>query len=284
MGLFATHSFSRGDLILIEKPLYIVHGETHRDIIDATENLTEEQCSQILELHNSQPNLPPCPIIGIHSTNAFITDSDSGIVTSVLCLRASRINHSCNPNARYSWHAESGTFRVFALRAIAAGEEIFHSYNRKVSSATRAQRQGHFSNFGDFSFGCSCAACSLPKREQRQSDRRREEIGRLLGSLPKLAESQYIEACARGVRLLHEEGLDREAEVFTVNAAIICAYHGDWESVKYWALETYKIRVDEFGGDCYEWTTTPEMKTLLCNPQEYKGAGKVERLVLTTRL
>jgi len=63
-------------------------------------------------------------------TNGTLTDKfalnslSTGTGRSVLCLRLSRVNHSCNPNAT---HFSDETFNVkilFSERNISAGEEI----------------------------------------------------------------------------------------------------------------------------------------------------------------
>ena len=60
-------------------------------------------------------------------------------------------------------------------------------------------------------------------RARRDSGRRKKEIGWFFGSLATFPESQH----ARGVRLLHEEGLCTETVLLTVDAATGFAYYGD---------------------------------------------------------
>ncbi|EKM50558.1 uncharacterized protein PHACADRAFT_213473 [Phanerochaete carnosa HHB-10118-sp] len=279
IGIFATRPFCCGDLIVVEKPLYTVKNRTHKNIMEEIENLNDDEHFQMMQLHNNSPESFPTPFIGIHHTNTFGIDKGS----SVLCLRISRFNHSCSLNTRFAWHAKTNTARVFALRPIAVGEEIFHWY-RKPYKSTRTQRQELLS---DFKFVCTCSACTLPEDQQAASDSRRKEIGRLWEvsfDIPLSQAVWRVQTDTRVVHLLCSEGIADETDLFTVNAAIMCAYHGDWESAKYWALDTYKAHVHQFGADCHERTTTELMWQLLCNPRGLEGAGKGKRKIISTRL
>jgi len=62
------------------------------------------------------------------STNAFDIFYDDPESPGGLFLRASRINHSCVPNADHSYDDKSGCKSVFANRDIHAGDEITISY------------------------------------------------------------------------------------------------------------------------------------------------------------
>lgn len=279
LGMFATRSFVRGDLILAEKPLYTALGTQPRDIVAAVDELPDDAYAQLMQLHDSQDAQGTKDIIGVHATNALAISKS----TSILCLRLSRANHSCAPNAGFAWHAESGTARLYALCAIAPGAELFHTYVR-TAGATREERAARLALLG---FVCACPVCTLPEPAARESDRRRREIGRLWRTstdIPLARAAERVEASARGVRLLREEGLHSDADGFTVDAAIMSVYHSDWASAKYWALETYKARVEQFGGDCGERTTTVTMKKLLCNPRGMDVAGKGKKKKLLTRL
>ena len=284
-GAFASRPFTRGDLILVETPLYSVHEDPNPDeVLRAVERLTHTERSSVAQLKNAYAEDPlyPDPFVGVHSTNAFAAGEDQ----SVLCLRASRFNHSCSPNARHSWHAPSKTFRIYALRPIAAGDEILVCYisGRNVYGSTRAQRQARLKH--KLAFTCACTVCALPEPERAASDRRREEVAGLWETVPYFMPHQIVdrlETIALGVRLMREEGYCADADDFTNDAAAICGYHSDWVAVRYWALETYATRVAEFGGDSLH-VTKAEMQTLLFRPQEYQMAGMGKRMVLDVRL
>ena len=46
-----------------------------------------------------------------------------------VCLKMSRFNHSCQPNAQYFWNEDTNTRDVRALRDINQGEEITFTYS-----------------------------------------------------------------------------------------------------------------------------------------------------------
>ncbi|GJE99287.1 SET domain-containing protein [Phanerochaete sordida] len=279
MGVFATRPFSRGDLVMIESPLYTAHGSGVEDLATAIDELSEEDFERMMQLYNCQDDDSHSPAFGIHFTNALGIDSD----TSVLCLQISRINHSCDPNLSFAWHAESNTARMFALRPIAAGEELFHSYRRLITF-TRAERHERLAPFG---FVCACRTCALPYLERVVSDKRRMELSmswKVDQRVPVSQPARHVEANAQLVRLLRTEGLASGSDTFTADSAVVCLHHGDWDSARYWTLETYRTRVEEFGADCYERTIHDFMRKLLCNPRGLPEAGKGKKLVFKTRL
>ena len=77
-----------------------------------------------------------------------------------VCLKMSRFNHSCRPNAQYFWNVDTNTRDVRALRKIKQGEEITLSYN---STLSREERRTYLKD--QFNFDCSCEACDLTEEE-----------------------------------------------------------------------------------------------------------------------
>jgi hypothetical protein len=249
-GAFAIQEFHRGDLILTDQPLFIVdNGREMINVISAFQSLSSNEKKEFFSLKNAHSGSQHFdnPIIGTFQTNAFaISDTASAI-----CMLASRFNHSCSPNARYSWHAASGRLRIYALREIAIGEEVYVSYisSRGVYGSRRKDRQDRLKSYG---FICTCIICSLPISERKASDTRRAEIARIWESVPYYTPHQTadrLNAIVRAVHLLEEEGYAADKDDFTNDAATICACHADWESVQYWATKTYETRVAEFGED-----------------------------------
>jgi hypothetical protein len=255
LGAFAIQEFHRGDLILADQPLFITDNGgivvEQYNVISAVQKLSLDEKKEFLSLRNahsgSQHDRLCNPIFGTFKSNAFaISDT-----TSAICMLASRFNHSCSPNARYSWHAAGGLLRIYALREIAVGEEIFVSYisGKHVYGSHRKDRQDRLKTYG---FICTCVVCSLPFSEQKASDTRRVEIARIWESVPYYMPHQTVGrlmAMVRAINLLKEEGYAADADDFTNDAAGICACHSNWESVQYWATKTYETRVAEFGED-----------------------------------
>ncbi|KZP23668.1 SET domain-containing protein [Athelia psychrophila] len=274
LGAFATRPFHRGDLILAERPLYILR----LNILAAVENLSEDDRGQFHSLKNGQR----CgsAIISIHETNAFA----AGDGEIILCPIASRFNHSCSPNARYSWHAPSGHLRIFCLRDIAVGEEICVCYiaARRVYGSPRSDRQKRLET--SHGFVCACTACTLPGSLQNISDTRRSLVNKIWESIPYFPPNQTtnrLREIVRGIHLLEEDGYAADADDFTNDAAAICAGHSDWESVKYWATKTYQTRVAEFGKDS---PRAAEVLPILTNPRKTEYAGVLRKQIFSIRL
>ncbi|KAI0319514.1 hypothetical protein OF83DRAFT_1109832 [Amylostereum chailletii] len=296
LGAFASCDFHRGDLILVEAPLYSVREHSTgtprpRDILAAIKCLDEASLNQYLTLKNSMAargnnessaSVDDTHLIGIYGTNAIATGEDD----SSIFLLASRFNHSCRPNARYSWHAASRALRIYALQDIPEGQEIMVSYiaGRNVYGSTKAERFERLNV--RYGFYCACEACSLPSTVQAESDGRRKELARLWASIPYFSPHQTdarLRAIARGVRLMQEEGYTADADDFTNDAAAICAYHGDWDSVTHWARKTYESRLAEFGGDSRRALDT-EICTLLADPKRHSMAGSGRKMVFSVRI
>ena len=86
-------------------------------------------------------------VYDILATNAF---EPAG-----LFLTASRLNHSCVPNADHYFDAETQCQVVFANRHLRPGEEIFVSYIKHTSlRGLRALELNH-----RWGFACDCPAC-----------------------------------------------------------------------------------------------------------------------------
>jgi len=203
---------------------------------------------------------------------------------SGIFLEVSRFNHSCSPNARYSWNPDIKRMRVYALRDIAYGDEIFVSYlaSRSVYGSSRAERRTRLAE--RYKFACACAACGLQGPAAVASDKRRLQITALWESVPHFLPQQTrnrLLAIVHAIHLLEEEGYAADYDDFTNDAAAICAYHSDWASAKYWATKTYETRVAEFGEDSYR---AREVKDMMLDPKNCSMAGKGLQQKFTVRL
>ncbi|KAF8257877.1 hypothetical protein EI94DRAFT_1670260 [Lactarius quietus] len=254
-GAFASRDIQRGDLILSEKPILSILTNAPEplkriSIEAAARKLSPVHLDELLSLSNSHTACT-CfrdPFLGIYGTNSFtFTDDDSGI-----CLKASRFNHSCNPNARFSFNSNTGELRIYALGTIPRGEEIFVAYisSRRLYGNTRRSRQGILR--ARYHFTCACSVCSLPEAESKKSDARRVKLNELWDIIPSFTPFQGIQrlnVIVEAIHLLKEEGYLADADDYTNDAGLVCAFHSDWVSAKYWTGLTYRIRVAEFGED-----------------------------------
>ena len=91
----------------------------------------------------------------ILATNAFELLPYESPSPAGLFLNASRLNHSCVPNADHYFTSSSGYKTVFANRALRAGEEITISYIDHTQP--RARRARNLKRA--WGFECRCPAC-----------------------------------------------------------------------------------------------------------------------------
>ncbi|KJA18993.1 hypothetical protein HYPSUDRAFT_204910 [Hypholoma sublateritium FD-334 SS-4] len=248
-GVFATREFKRGDMILREKPLTtMTKSSVFADMEAGVRNMLPENLARFLSLHNAHTGDCEFPsrAAEIYTSNLLVfTNGTVGVG-----FRASRINHSCAPNVRHSFHSATGELRIYALGPIREGEEIFNMYfsGRYIYGVPRAVRQAELRMV--FNFTCACAVCTLPTEAGQASDARRVRLAELSDRIPQfgLTEGvQRLRTAVDGVHLLREEGFLADADEFTRGAEVVCAYHSDWASAKYWAGVTYRTRLDEFG-------------------------------------
>jgi hypothetical protein len=276
LGGFALQLFRRGDLIVAEAPLFSIRHQDdggpmdHRSVVAAVGNLSSEEVQKYVSLKNADAEGKRYgnPFLGIYSTNAFSGSDRGGIF-----LEVSRFNHSCLPNARSSWNTDINRMRVYALRDIAYGDEIFVSYlaGRNMYGSSRAERQTRL--MSRHMFTCACTACGLQGPAAVASDERRLQIKALWESVPYFPPQQTRDrllAIVRAIHLLEEEGYAADYDDFTRDAAAVCAYHSDWASAKYWATKTYESRVAEFGEDSYR---AREVKAMMLDPKSDPSAG-----------
>jgi hypothetical protein len=108
------------------------------------------------------------------STNAFSLSPDDPKSTAGLFLNASRLNHSCVPNADHSYDDKSGYKSVFANRDVDVGEEITISYTDHTKP--RVMRQVDTRAWG---FICQCPACDVQHPDNRAHEQRLKRLARL---------------------------------------------------------------------------------------------------------
>ncbi|KAJ7058041.1 hypothetical protein C8F01DRAFT_1149276 [Mycena amicta] len=267
-GVFATREFHRGDMILAEKPILTVDerstlSASYQAIQRAVEELSPSNSVKFLELTNAYDSDPL--FVGIFRTNAL---------PDGLGFDVSHFNHSCSPNARYSWHPESGRLRVFALTDIAVGAEIFVTYiqSKNVYGSPRDTRQQRIRT--KFNFTCTCAACSLVGKARKASDKRRQEAGALYDGMmrhePGLSGALVVRDAVRAITLLRNEGYHADVDDFATDAGALCAMHCDWENAKWWAQLGYETRCAEFGKDHQH---ANKIRKYVENPSSYPQAG-----------
>ena len=167
-GLVARHNITRGERILSESPLFtfpnIEDTMPIRQIIGPkVQALNDDQRRTFFGLFNNFRYFGTTGSIGNIKTNVLRVDHDTDAVFATFSL----INHSCLPNASYSWNGNIMKGTLHALRDISAGDEITIAYgDHRRGSAGR--------------FVCLCPPCTSDDRAGlARSDRRREEMSTL---------------------------------------------------------------------------------------------------------
>jgi hypothetical protein len=236
-GAFASRDIQRGDLVLSERPIFSAptfksQAELVCRIYIESEvlELPPAHLDSYLSLKNSHNNCS-CfrghpPLLGIFCTNAFsVSDDDSGI-----CLKASRFNHSCSPNATFSFNSNIGELQIYAMGTIPRGEEISVSYIpcRRLFGSHRRTRQTNL--LLRYHFTCTCPICTLSEAESKMSDVRRRRVNELweiAGRFTPPQREQCLIVVVEAMRLLREEGYLDGVPEFMKEAGPICALHSD---------------------------------------------------------
>lgn len=128
IGVFARCNIAKGDRILCEKPLftaqYFPPGDMEVILTEKLNAMSSEVTHAFLNLHN---NFPTHHLFsGTFKTNALPCGERAPV--GAIYTTTSRFNHSCLPNAHASWHPTAEHETVYAMRPIAAGEEITIGY------------------------------------------------------------------------------------------------------------------------------------------------------------
>ena len=111
----------------------------------------------------------------IFRTNAF----HKGV-----CLRMSRFNHSCRPNAQHFWNGDTKTRDLRALRRIKEGEELTVSYSGGLDLISRKERRARMKEA--FNFECQCEACNLTKTEIQDESKTFQRYNKLKLKMAKI--------------------------------------------------------------------------------------------------
>ena len=279
LGFVATSKIPKGARILLEVPLFKMPGSAEDTgsaeitVLREVRSLTKDQQRAFFALLNSKGRKYN-PVLGIVITNILpLGGSNNG----GLFLEASRINHSCQPNAQHAWNDDLGHLTVHALRDIEADREITISYISGVSPGF-VERQRHLMNA--FSFTCVCELCSLPLLARAGSDYRLDQIRSIEeddGTAIDL--SQVLERPANSLsqvhrlfELLEEEGIcDIRIARACFTAFQIAAVVGDKARAKVFAERAYVARKMLSGDDN---PTTITFKHFAQQPVDYPLYGK----------
>ncbi|KAJ7350566.1 hypothetical protein DFH08DRAFT_995198, partial [Mycena albidolilacea] len=194
-GLVAAHALKMGDLILSERPLFVsargvpvptpstfsraqvmqltLQGHEKYSAV-SIDRMRPEAKKAFMALRNCHTEDGSGPIVGIVRTNGMALEGlrpgvkDETREYSAVCKDISRLNHSCSPNTAPRFYMPSFSYRLYAVRDIAAGEELTYQYI--TVDVPAAQRQVALK---PYDFVCACPACT---EDVPASDKRRKAI------------------------------------------------------------------------------------------------------------
>ena len=192
IGCIALVDIKKGDIVLKETPQllhplipeYPTHEETIRHYMHCVKafiDMSKTDQKSYLELYNyfesdksawssdmeqkylNRQNLVKVmPFPNKEETFNVIAIMDTNGFHNGLCLKMSRFNHSCRPNAQYFWNEDTNKRDLRTLRNIKEGEEITVSYSPDLVGL-REERRARLKE--DFFFDCNCGACDLTEDE-----------------------------------------------------------------------------------------------------------------------
>ena len=218
LGMFATRYIEQGARILEDEVLFIIpEGLSEEQTIDsvtsAYDSLLPDQKNAFLGFHNPGPSNLASHILNRYYANAFEISNLSEIYRPVMsyavCVQASRINHSCAPNAYLDFNGFISRATVHAIADIPADQEITVSYCSPYY--TREIRMGDLARYD---FVCRCPVCQptatglLKEAERRLMQETWLTLYDQEGNEDSFPYHDLARRLYRMIRLLTEEGLN----------------------------------------------------------------------------
>ncbi|KAL1726159.1 hypothetical protein EV714DRAFT_287407 [Schizophyllum commune] len=248
LGMFATRALSAGDLILAERPLMVralgpppytgpqmglfrnppslvsrvVEMEFQIEVM--VQRMAPKNRNAFLALTNS-PDLSGCGnLVGRMYTNGrdvlqgfTFSGMPGGSATYTgLFDKLSRVNHSCTPNAVFTWDSLSFSGSLRAIRDIQPDEEITITYcNPSLSTAERAAA------LAPYNIKCDCPAC----KDGSASDARRDDIFAKFDKVQELESNDAKrEMLLSVIELIEKEGAEVLPEYYEANRLLLKIY------------------------------------------------------------
>ncbi|KAI0345732.1 hypothetical protein BDW22DRAFT_908849 [Trametopsis cervina] len=294
-GMVARRDIQRGELILKEKPLFILPSQiTHTSpgayILHLLAALTPDQQASFYDL--SYVNMPQNVVLGtpeyndelalaIVQTNAVAAAGGTGIFP-----RMARLNHACSSafNSVYSYREDENAIMVYALKAIKRGEasadasaryiladgcpqELLTTY--KDTKRPRNERRSLLQE--NYGFTCQCRVCSLPDDESQRSDGRLARMVELQSRLRHWGDAQISGSEAIGLindiwATGEEEGYHSERGALAADGAVIAAAHSDVPAVREWTRLAHWWYSVELGADSQ---SVRDMEGIVAHPEKH---------------
>lgn len=150
LAIFALRDLPPNTLILSERPLVALRDNGARaDPLDALVRALPPPLHRAYRaLHAFTPTAPKAPRQSLHRRVLYSNGFAVGRTTTAVFEVASRFNHACVPNARFSWDEGVGRMEYFTVRGVRAGEEVCVDYGHA---------RGRLVEF--YGFECACGRC-----------------------------------------------------------------------------------------------------------------------------
>jgi len=230
-GLVATRFLKEGEVVLQELPLLVGHLTSStawtggpqatsllvKKLVQTFNNLVPEQQALVLSLHapehsESRVNHPELGekekrLLRIFASNNIEIDQERCGLYEV----ASRINHSCSPNAYWEARSKDTKLTVRTCQAVALGEEAVVDYYIFDNFPTREERLTKINK--ERLFACRCSLCSLPEDEVKKDDAKRTRLRKMqsrteeiLTMSPDRRRKAVLEMGGESLAVVHEMG------------------------------------------------------------------------------
>jgi SET domain len=203
-------------------------------------------------------------------------------------LKASGVNHSCDPNSHSAWNEETNQLTIHILKDVGEGIEItinylegnkgYQSYQSDINQ-TYSSRQSNLRQI--FNFTCTCTLCSMSPVSRQQSDNQLNQIFFLDSFIHRglnLVNSPLscIKYAHKMFQRLKAEGIidARMARFYYFTSQIVIA-HGDQARAKVFLERAHSIWVTLQGND---HPGTRRLSELVSDPTEgaHEGSKKWE--------
>ncbi|KAL4811625.1 hypothetical protein BDW67DRAFT_190101 [Aspergillus spinulosporus] len=185
IGLVAKRTLSRGELVIRELPVLVVHLDAGLAMPESTRLEMQRAAVDALPLRTKQTvwdlmgHLGGDPIEDRLETNAFgVAIGGQSVNHRALLTQTSRMNHDCRPSCILQFDSSTLVASVYTVQDVRPGDELTISYI--PLPAVYEDRQSATRNWG---FSCSCTACMLSLEDRLLSDERVRQIQDYIGQL-----------------------------------------------------------------------------------------------------
>ena len=163
LGMLTKRYIEQGARILDDEVLFSIseglpEEQVKERVTSAFGSLPPDKKMDFLSLYSPHPSNPAMDLVSRYNANAFeisnLSDHSRPTVSHIVCLQASRINHSCTPNAYLDLNTNINRVTVHAVADIPAEQEITVSY-----CAPHYSREDRVRDLARYAFTCRCTVC-----------------------------------------------------------------------------------------------------------------------------